>query len=168
MYILTRAANGTVAGAFDTLQHGEIWLLIGMIAIADAGYFFACILFSSQGLTLITALMIPLGYGFEMLALDGEFNLVPAISGLCIGLGVIQKVRIHEADNAEKPAPKAEAQKDDKTAGQGGKVDEGKEDKEDKEDSRTKQQDKEAEKPTTQPNSEGLELQEGEANIGSC
>jgi len=147
MYILTRAADGTVAGAFDTLQQGEIWLLIIMIAIADAGYFFACILFSSQGLTLITALMIPLGYAFEMLALDGEFDLVPAISGLCIGVGVIQKVRIHEADNKEEPAPKPEDQKEDSKEGQGRKVDE---------------------KPTTQLNSEGLELQEGEANVGSC
>jgi drug/metabolite transporter (DMT)-like permease len=125
LYILTRAGSGTMAGAFDTLQQGEIWLLVVMIAIADAGYFFACILFSSQGLTLITALMIPLGYGFEMLALDGDFDLVPAISGLCIGVGVIQKVRIHEADNSEEAhAPTTEAQKEDAAAGTGGKVDE--------------------------------------------
>jgi len=154
MYILTRAASGTMAGAFDTLQQGEIWLLVFMIAIADAGYFFACIIFSSQGLTLITAMMIPLGYIFEILALEGNFDLVPAISGLCIGFGVIQKVRIHEADNKEEePAPKAEAQTEDKdnTAGKGGKVEE-----------------KETPQPGRGVSPEGLELQEGEAKEGEA
>lgn len=106
-YLLTRAADGTLAGAFDSLQSLEIWLLIFMIAIADAGYFFACIIFSSQGLTLITAFMIPLGYGFEILALDGTFALIPALSGLSIGLGVVQKVRIHASDNKDKKEEKA-------------------------------------------------------------
>lgn len=115
-FSLTHAANDTLATAFDSLRLFEIWLLIFMIAVADAGYFFAVILFSSQGLTLITAMMIPLGYGFEILALNGTFEVIPALSGLCIGVGVVQKVRIHETDNKgnkEETTVVAEKEQDD-------------------------------------------------------